>query len=107
MVFLLTDHTCKMDVRSCLGMRHAHVHLVSQSQNRPDGSTDYYCTNITYYIMARVLALRWIRVFPTCLLVIAGRVETDHVVMAAAVVTSHYLTTTRWNWVVSRWTMQQ
>jgi hypothetical protein len=60
-----------------------------------------------YYIMARVLALRWIVCFQLALLVIAGRVETDHVVMAAAVVTSYYLTTTRWNWVVSRWTMQQ
>jgi hypothetical protein len=63
-----------------------------------------------HYIMARVLALRWIRVFPTCLLVIAGRVETDHVVMvAAAAVGSYYYlttTTTRWTWVVSRWATQ-
>jgi uncharacterized membrane protein len=99
------------DVRCQILPRLAHVCLSVRLWSGitiTNGSTNY-CTNITTYVIARVLALRWIVCFRLALLVIAGRVETDHVVMvAAAVVVANinYLTT-RWTWVASRWVTQQ
>jgi hypothetical protein len=112
--FLLTDRACMHDTRRCQILpRLCLVHVCMSGITITKRTRRIYCLLLLhqhYYVhngQGPSVALD--RVFPTCLLVIAGRVEADHVVMvAAAAVASYYLTTTtRWTWVVSRWTTQQ